>query len=129
MSPFKHYSPYDKSAPVCSHMALLAILSLSAALNLDFDLIDFTQAYSQADMIDVVYAIPPDDFEDFRNPERPEDDILELLKALYGSLQAGRRWHDKVARKLRKLGYTQSTIEACMFFLKNNSKTFPPPLL
>eukprot|EP00808_Paulinella_micropora_P002131 g19053.t1 len=90
MSAFSHYSPYDKSAPVCSHMVLLIVLSLTAALGFDFDVIDFTQAYSQADMIDIVYAISPDDFEGFRDPEKPEDDILQVLKALYGSLQAGR---------------------------------------
>eukprot|EP00808_Paulinella_micropora_P021391 g82640.t1 len=95
MSPFSHYSPYDKSAPVCSHMVMLTVLSLTAALGFDFVVIDFTQAYSQADMIDIVYAIAPDDFEDFRDPEKPEDDILQVLKALYGSPQAGRRWHDK----------------------------------
>eukprot|EP00808_Paulinella_micropora_P024502 g82152.t1 len=82
MSPFSHYSPYDKSAPVCSHMVMLTVLSLTAALGFDFVVIDFTQAYSQADMIDIIYAIAPDDFEDFRDPEKPEDDILQVLKAL-----------------------------------------------
>eukprot|EP00808_Paulinella_micropora_P017863 g46457.t1 len=91
MSAFSHYSPYDNSAPVCSHIVLLTVLSLTAALGFDFDVIDFTQAYSQADMIDIVYAIPHDDFEDFRDPEKPNDDILQVLKALYGSPQAAHR--------------------------------------
>eukprot|EP00808_Paulinella_micropora_P018211 g29038.t1 len=60
--------------------------NLMTALGFDFDVIDFTQAYSQADMIDIVYAIPHDDFEDFRDPEKPKDDILQV----YGSPQAGR---------------------------------------
>eukprot|EP00808_Paulinella_micropora_P013579 g76918.t1 len=107
-------------------MVLLTVLSLTAALGFDFDVIDFTQAYSQAGMIDIVYAIPHDDFEDFRDPEKPKDDILQVLKALYGSPQAGRRWHDKVARKLRNLGYTQSTIDACLFFLQCKDKNCPP---
>eukprot|EP00808_Paulinella_micropora_P019982 g46216.t1 len=126
MSPFSHDSPYDKSAPVCSHMVMLTVLSFTAAVGFDFVVIDFTQAYSQADMINIVYAIPPDDFEDFRDPEKPEDDILQVLKALYASSQAGRRWHDKVARKLRTLGYTQSTIDACLFFLQCKEKNCPP---
>eukprot|EP00808_Paulinella_micropora_P023538 g54880.t1 len=92
------------------------------ALNALVKMIDFSQAYIHADMEDIIFAVPPEEF-------RKKDDrfaIWRVLKALYGSPQAGRRWHDYVARFLRKLGYSQSTIDPCVFFLATTGVGFPP---
>eukprot|EP00808_Paulinella_micropora_P028934 g10891.t1 len=70
----------------------------------------------------MVYAVPPDDF------KKPDDSfaVWLVLKALYGSPQAGRRWHNFKAKYLRLFGYRQSTVDPCVFFLSDNSKSFPP---
>eukprot|EP00808_Paulinella_micropora_P017591 g28799.t1 len=87
--------------------------------------IDFSQAYSHADICEICYAIPPDDF---KSIERPSG-IWKVRKALYGSPQAGRRWYNHISRFLRKVGYSQSTVDACVFFIRNWANSFPPPFV
>eukprot|EP00808_Paulinella_micropora_P030738 g50835.t1 len=63
-------------------------------------LYDANQAYIHAPMEDLVYAVPPDDF------KKPDDPfaVWLVLKALYGSPQTGRRWHNFIAKYLRLFG-------------------------
>jgi len=122
MIPFQHFSPYETSSPVAQHIFLLTLCSLLVAINALIKHIDFSQAYSHADMQEICYAIPPDDC---KMQDRPNM-IWRVMKALYGSPQAGRRWYDHISRYLRQLGYTQSTVDACVFFLKGEAGVFPP---
>eukprot|EP00808_Paulinella_micropora_P001859 g9470.t1 len=60
-----------------------------------------------------------------RHPTKP-DMLWEVKKALYGAPQAGRRWFNHLAAYLRKIGYEQSNVDFCVFFLPNLGKEFPP---
>eukprot|EP00808_Paulinella_micropora_P005483 g68347.t1 len=93
MNAYEHFSPYETSTPVAHHFALLLLCAIMVALNAFIKQVDFSQAYTHADMGDVVFAVPPDDF------KKPGDPfaIWRVFKALYGSPQAGRRWHDYIA--------------------------------
>eukprot|EP00808_Paulinella_micropora_P000653 g13908.t1 len=122
MSAYEHFSPYETSTPAAHHFALLILCAIMVALNALIKQIDFSQAYIHANTEDLVYAVPPEDF-------RKDDDPWALwlvLKALYGSPQAGCRWHDHVARLLRSIGYQQSTVDPCVFFLRDSGRAFPP---
>eukprot|EP00808_Paulinella_micropora_P001205 g66686.t1 len=62
-----------------------------------------------------------------RDQEKPNM-IWRVMKALYDSPQAGRRWYNHIASFLRSLGYLQSTVDACVFYLKGEGNSFPPKL-
>jgi len=124
MVPFQHFSPYETSSPVAQHIFLLTLCSLLVALDAFIKHVDFSQAYSHASMQEICYAIPPDDC---KQQDRPNM-IWKVLKALYGSPQAGRRWYNHISSFLRSLGYQQSTVDACVFFLKDDDDSFPPAL-
>eukprot|EP00808_Paulinella_micropora_P030449 g42074.t1 len=68
MVPFQHLNPYKTSSPVAQYIFLLILCSLAVAMNAYIKQIDFSQAYSHADMGEICYAIPLDDF---RSVERP----------------------------------------------------------
>eukprot|EP00808_Paulinella_micropora_P004370 g41020.t1 len=122
MNAYEHYSPYETSTPVAHHFALLLLRAVMVALNAFIKQIDFSQAYTHVDIEDIVYAVPPEDF------RKPGDQfaIWRVFKALYGSPQAGRRWHDYIAWFLRSCGYSQSTIDPRVFFLPSYGGSFPP---
>jgi hypothetical protein len=42
--------------------------------------------------------------------------VLKLLKNLYGQKHAGRVWNQHLVKGLRKIGFLQSEIDACMFY-------------
>eukprot|EP00808_Paulinella_micropora_P000372 g41230.t1 len=88
MISFQHFSPYETSSPVAQHIFLLTLCSLLVALNALIKRVDFSQAYSHANMQEVCYAVPPDECKLQDKPNM----VWRVLKALYGSPQAGGRW-------------------------------------
>ncbi len=45
--------------------------------------------------------------------------MLKLLKNIYGLRQAGNVWHDKLRHGLLQRSFTQSSIDPCLFYLKD----------
>ena len=45
-----------------------------------------------------------------------KDQMLKLLKNIYGQKQAGRVWNSYLVDKLTSLGYTASLIGDCVFY-------------
>eukprot|EP00808_Paulinella_micropora_P029128 g49626.t1 len=76
-------------------------------------------------MIDLVFAYPPPGFENEDDP----DLIWRLDKALHGSPQAGRRWHDVLTAAIRLIGYLQCALDSCIFYLRPAciGNSFPDP--
>lgn len=113
MKEYIHYSPYECSSPTAQPMFLLLLVSYAAFVGLMISHLDFSQAYSHADMKDLAFAYPPKGYENKRDPSM----ILLLKKALYGTPQAGRRWFDHVSANVGQIGYKQSTLDPCVFCL------------
>jgi hypothetical protein len=80
--------------------------------------IDFVLAFPQADLENPVYMELPLGFNAPRNGNQKLY-VLQLNKSLYGPKQAGYNWFAKLCHGLLNCGFTQSNIEACVFFGKD----------
>ncbi len=47
-------------------------------------------------------------------------DCILLDKAIYGTVQAARQWFKKLCKSLEEVGLTQSKVDPCVFYLKQN---------
>jgi hypothetical protein len=73
--------------------------------------VDYTNAFSQAEMGETVYVEPPILF----GPKSGKDLVLLLLKSLYGLKQAPRTFYEKLCEGLLERGFVQSDIDPCLF--------------
>ncbi len=79
--------------------------------------INFVLAFLQADLEVPVYIELPLGFDAPLNGNRKLY-VLRLNKSLYGLKQAGYNWFAKLCNGLLDRGFTQSNINACVFFGK-----------
>jgi hypothetical protein len=45
--------------------------------------------------------------------------VLKLLKNLYGQRQAGKVWNDHLTTGLKRIGFSQSAVDECVFYRQN----------
>jgi hypothetical protein len=76
--------------------------------------VDYTNAFAQAAINEEVYIECPRLF----GPKSGSPRVLRLLKSLYDGLlkQAPRTFFEKLRSGLLERGYTQSTVDPCLFF-------------
>ena len=93
---------FDKTfAPVMRLDTLQLLLALSVSLNLKIYVVDVIGAYLNAHLKETIYMKQIPDYENGTN------DVLQLLRTLYGLKQSGRAWNEKLNVAFLKLGYTQ----------------------
>ena len=95
-------SESDFYSPELKETEARFLLALAAAEGAKVIKTDTNQAYLYGDMgDDVVYVRPPDWW-----PEPiPEGHIFLLLKSIYGTLQAARKWHTQISTWMENNGY------------------------
>ena len=49
-----------------------------------------------------------------------EDDVLALLKCIYGLVQAARQYHKKFVEILRSIGFKGGDVDPCLFTRKDS---------
>jgi Reverse transcriptase (RNA-dependent DNA polymerase) len=76
--------------------------------------IDFSNAFVQAKLDDPIYIHLPRGF----HSTDGTNTCLCLEKSLYGIAQAPRLWFDHLKAKLEDNGFTQSTLDPCLFYSK-----------
>ena len=59
--------------------------------------------------------------EGFADEGQDVDIVCELGKSLYGLKQSARLWNQKLDRYLRKIGYTQTNTDHCVYVNKGTS--------
>ncbi len=92
----------DLYAPVLKAAEARLLLALAAANSDKVIKTDTKQAYLYGDMgDDVVYIRPPNWWQE----PIPEGHVLLLLKSIYGTLQAARKWHDCISSWMERNGY------------------------
>ena len=92
------------------------MLILSQIHSLASKSIDFTLAYSQADIKTSVYLYPPQGIELAGGNHRM---VLKLKKNLYGLKNAGRTWWEHLSSGLSSLGFVPSESDPCVW-IKND---------
>jgi len=108
---WKTYAPVVNWASVCLLLAVAKIHKLPSKS------IGFVLAFPQADLEVPVYMELPLGFEAPLDGNRKQY-VLRLNKSLYGLKQAGYNWFAKLRNGLLDRGFTQSNIDACVFFGK-----------
>ena len=112
---------FDTYAPVVQFSTVRLVLCLAAILGLHGRQIDYVQAFTQAELHEDIFMRLPEGWaitDDEGNVQ--QNMCLKLLKNLYGTKNAARNWYKKLNGALRKLGFTPSKIDPCLY-MRNDS--------
>jgi hypothetical protein len=71
--------------------------------------IDFSSAYLNAELKEDIYIFPPEGFEG-----RGSDKVMKLNKSIYGTMQAGHNWWEKLDKAYKEMGYSRSRADQCV---------------
>jgi hypothetical protein len=102
---FEIYAPVVQWSTVC--MVLNMVLREGWATRQ----VEYTNAFAQAEMGDVVHVEPPKLF----GPISGKDLVLRFLKSLYGLKQAPRTFYEKLQEGLLERRFVQSEVDHCLF--------------
>ena len=93
------------------------MLILQCILGLQSQIIDFTNAFAQADIPsgDPVFIEIP---RDFKSDGGQHDVVLKLNKSLYGQAEAARLFYEKLINGLLERGFLMSKVDSCLFMSK-----------
>ena len=95
-------------------VSIRTVLALAARYNWEIHQVDVKSAYLYGELNDdeVIYMKPPPGDIQICN----DDQVLQLLKALYGLRQSGRRWYQVLRKVLTDIGLTRSEHDHAVFF-------------
>ena len=110
---------FDTFAPVARLSSIRTVLAIAAAQNLEIHQIDIKGAYLNGELTDdeVIYMKQPPGY-----PVSPNsNEVLRLLKTLYGLKQAGRRWYQRLVRIMESLGFKRCDVDQAVFYRRKGS--------
>jgi Reverse transcriptase (RNA-dependent DNA polymerase) len=106
---------YDQTyAPVVGWPAIRLLLTMVLIHGWHTIMIDYVQAYPQAPVERPMFMEIPKGFK--ANAPKGDDYVLEILRNIYGSRQAGRVWNLYLVAKLKTIGFVQSEHDECVFY-------------
>ena len=116
----------SKWAPTCRMRTFRMMMAeASGDLSVKSAAWDCTAAFLHADMDCLVYMLQPEAFVE----QGSEDKVCELLKAIYGSVQASKLFYDKLRGVIMGLGgavpsvrVRQSDADECLFVIRRGSE-------
>jgi len=110
---------WETFAPVASWPTIRLVLSLALNNNWHTKQIDYTLAFTQADVeYEHMYMELPKGYQ-MAGASKGEY-VLQLKKNLYGQRQAGRVWNKHLTKKLiEEVGFQQSEFDDCLFWKGN----------
>jgi len=103
---------FEKFKPVVSCSSIQMLLALTAIEQLQMRLVNFTNAFAQANLKEQVYVKLPKMFD---SPNGPET-VLKLNKSLYGLVQVPLLWYNHLTNGLEDTGFMKSENNPCLFF-------------
>ena len=108
----KYGTDYDETfCPVVRMESLRALLALSVQLGLQLHQVDVTTAFLNGELEEEVYMQQPKGF--IRKGE--EHLVCKLKKSIYGLKQSPRCWNIALDKKLKDMGFVQSTSDPCLY--------------
>jgi hypothetical protein len=105
------------ASPVTKMNAVRMILFLAASHDLECHAMDVSTAYLNADMKDTVFMKIPKGM----RLSSTDTQYLQVIKALYGAKQSGRRWYEHLTEFLLKNGYKQTKSDPCVVILRTHT--------
>ncbi len=104
---------FESYAPVVTWFAIRLMIVFGIIFCWALRQVDFVMAYSQAPVEMDIYMELPQGIKTATGDSK--DNVLKLLKDIYGQKQAGRVWNSFLVDKLTSLGYTSLLIDDCVF--------------
>src|SRR6201999_870275 len=102
---------YDETyASTVKWATLRAILALAALEDLEIESVDISSAFLNGEIDAEVYMQQPEGF-----PQGRPDQVLRLLKSIYGLRQSPRLWHKKLNSVLVKMGFKKIKSDASVW--------------
>jgi hypothetical protein len=112
----------DLHTPALKAAEARLLLALAASNGNRVIKTDTRQAYLYCDMGDeVVYIRPPD----WWPQPIPEGHVLLLLKSIYGTRQAARKWHEHISSWMERNGYVAVNSEKTIFMKRRVHHPWP----
>ena len=102
-------------APTVRFTSIRALTAIAASRGYHIIQADIDKAYLHGELKEEIYIRPP------KGANGLEGKVLKLHKSIYGLKQAGRTWNDKIDASLRRLGFTRSKSDYCVYVRQNGS--------
>ena len=99
-------------APVIHNVTFRIMIVMMILLKLVGKLIDIETAFLYGDLDEEIYMECP------AGLEHDEDEVLLLLKPIYGLIQVARQFYKKWKHVLEKIGFESNQIDPCLFSKK-----------
>ena len=109
-----HYTENYSPTPVTASIRML--LAMAAAKDGELRHIDAEQALLKADVDEEIYIEIPEEFQEFPGA------VERLNKAIYGLVQAGRSWNNKLCNDMTVIGFEQAKEDPCVFRKVDNGE-------
>ena len=106
---------FETFAPVVQWSTIRHLLILILTNQSTTRVIDYTNAFPQANIDTEIYVEPPALF----GSRNGKDKILKLKKSLYGLKQSPRTFYQHLSQGLKNRGWTPSDIDPCLFMKRN----------
>jgi hypothetical protein len=103
------YDPLSLYAPTVASSSVRIMFAACAALGWIVEHLDFQTAFLNADLEEEIYMTLPKD-SDF-----PLDQVLQLIKSIYGLKQSSANWYLLLRATLVKLGYKPLIQDICVY--------------
>jgi len=107
----------DTYAPVAKLASIRILFVIAASLDLEIHQMDIVTAFLANILHEEIYMEQPEGFVD---DGHDVDMVCELEKSLYGLKQSARLWNQKLDGYLRKIGYTQTNADHCVYVNNDN---------
>ena len=105
----QHLIDYNETySPVVDYITLRCILSLAVSLNWSLRQGDYSTAYLNGELEEIIYMSQPKGYE-------RGNQVCLLKKAIYGLKQAGRRWYETLDPVIRAEGFTRCISDRCVY--------------
>jgi hypothetical protein len=105
---------FETYAPVVTWFAIWLMIVYGIIFCWALQQVDFVMAYPQAPVEMGIYMELPQGIKTATGNSKEQ--VLKLLKNIYGQKQAGRVWNSFLVDKPTSLGYTSLLIDDCVFF-------------
>ncbi len=108
--------PENVFSPVAELSTVRMLLAIAAKEKQPVVQADFPNAYMNADIEEDIFVRQPKGLE--RRDKR--EYVCKLRKALYGCPISGRLWNQTLTKALASLGFRQTTIDHCLFYIESS---------
>src|SRR6201986_1265917 len=107
---------YDETyASTVKWATLRAILAYAALEDLEIESVDISSAFLNGEIDSEIYMQQPEGF-----PQGSPDQVLRLVKSIYGMKQSPRLWHQKLDQVLSSLGFVKIKSDASVWVFQRD---------